>query len=278
MNYGLIKRRKILLIIFLFVASLVLPMAVSAGAPPPQYRAKYLLPNSYEPEIYSFNVTDSFKGFNQPFRASPYFPNMTKNFAFMNISYGTTGDRYISEVWYFDDWDKFDMQRDVLFDYLNRQGTISNVTLDLSDELAIFNYLNQHGTISNETIDLLDELAGTHDDYISGLENQEIDAIQYESPETSGYFIIFATDFFPGSNYYIAYYGIAGPGVLENHSGRLETIIMTAVPGFLEGFNEEGRLYMPNPESPMPDRATPLPALVPALAFGIAMLWNRLKK
>ncbi|MBN1431850.1 MAG: hypothetical protein JW931_03675 [Methanomicrobiaceae archaeon] len=272
MNHRQIKRRKVFFIIFLLVASSFLTMTAIAGAPPPQYRSKYLLPNSYEPEIYSFNVTDSFKGFNQPFRTSPYFPNMTKNFAFMNISYDTTDDRYISEVWYFNDWDEFDMQRDVLFDYQNRHGTISNVTLDLSEELAIFNYLNQHGTISNETIDLSEELAGTHDDYISRLENQEIDAIQYESPETSGYFIIFATDFFPGPNYYIAYYGTAGPGVLENHSGRLETIIMTAVPGFLEG-----RSYIPNPESPMPDTATPLPVMIPALSLGVAFLLRRMK-
>jgi len=255
MNYGQIKRRKILLIIFLFVASLVLPMAVSAGAPPNDCRAGYLLPQSYKPDInrsedYSFNVTYSFESFEQPFREPPYFPNVTKNFAFMNISYDTTGDRYISEVWYFNDWNEFDMQRNVLFDYLNKHGTTSNVTLDLSDELA-----------------------GTHDDYISGLRTREVDALKYESPETSGYFLIFSTNIFPGPNYYIAYYGTVGPGVLENHSGRLEIIIMTVFPYLMENHN-----YESNPKSPMPDTATPLPALVPALALGVAMLWNKLKR
>jgi len=238
MNQYQEKKGKIkfhLIFLFYFIAFSCLITTASAGAPPPDSRPGYLLPNLYPPYINQstgdcFNVTDQFPT-NRSFRSPPFFLNMSENYAFMNISCERTGERYVSEVWYFTDWDEFIKQRESLFRYLIQHGTMSNVSLDLSEELARIN-----------------------NTYISGFKTRQINAIRYEDPTKSGYFVIFSTNFFPGPNYFIVYYGVVEPTDLKEHSTQLETLITTVIPNFLEGES-----YVFNPEFPMASQSTPFP-------------------
>jgi hypothetical protein len=217
----------------------------SAGAPPPDCRPGYLLPYLHAPYINPSNgdcfyATDTYPT-NLSFRSPPFFLNMSENHAFMNITCNKTGDRYVSEVWYFTDWNEFRAQREALFSYLTQHGTLSNVSLDLSEELARVN-----------------------NTYISGLKTRQIDAIKYENSATSGYFVIFSTSFFPGPNYYITYYGVVESTDLQQHTPQLETLIMTTFPRFME---HQTNVY--NPEFPMASQSTPFPAGIILIAIGI---------
>jgi hypothetical protein len=167
----------------------------------------------------------------------------------MNISCERTGDHYVSEVWYFDNWDEFRLQREHLFSYLTQHGTVSSVTLDLSEELA-----------------------RTNNTYLAGLKTRQVRAIKYENTTTSGYFLIFYTDIFPGPSYYIAYYGVVGSSGIQEHTPQLETLIMTTFPGLMEY-----QTYEINPESPM-TRSTPLPVIIIILALGIVGLIRELQR
>ncbi|MFA6361912.1 hypothetical protein [Methanoregula sp.] len=207
-----------------------------AGAtpPPPEYRAMYLLPNPaglyYNQSVNSgFLVTSS----QNTAGASPYFPGVSQYRAFQNFTYAKTGDPYLSEVWYFDTWDSFATGREDLTDYLQKRGTISPVTLDISGDLV-----------------------RTGDPWIAGLHATRINATAYRAADTSGYFIIFSTDFFPDENYYIAYYGTAGKSDLDVATPRLKTLIMSCFPGFVEG-----KTYTFDPVSPE-NPAAFLPATV----------------
>lgn len=234
-----------LVILLVLIGSSCLIANVSAGVPPPDSRPGYLLPNLYPPYINPsngdcFNVTDLFPT-NRSFRSPPFFLNMSKNYAFMNISCERTGDQYISEVWYFTDWDEFNIQREALFSYLTQHGTISNVSLDLSEEIA-----------------------RTNNSYITGLKTRQIKAIKYDNSITSGYFVIFSTNIFPGPNYYITYYGVVKPTDLQEHTSQLKTLIMTTFLGLMEHQTCD---Y--NPEFPMASQSTPFPAGIILIAIGI---------
>jgi len=236
---------KILVVLFVYIAFSCLTSTASAGAPPYNNRPGYLLPNLYSPYINQsagdcFTETDSFKAFNHPFRPPPFFPNMSVNHAFMNISCESSGDRYISEVWYFTDWNEFRTQREALLKYLTQHGTIFNVTLDLSEELA-----------------------RTNNSYVAGLQTRQINAIRYEDSTTSGYFVIFSSVLFPGPNYYITYYGVVAPTDFKNHSTQLDALMMATFPGLIEYQTQS------NPEFPMASQPTPFPAGVILIAFGI---------
>lgn len=220
---------------------------------PPDSRPGYLLPNLYPPYINPsngdcFNVTDLFPT-NRSFRSPPFFLNMSKNYAFMNISCERTGERYVSEVWYFADWDEFSTQRESLFGYLTRHGTVSNVSLDLSPELA-----------------------RTNNSYISGFSTRQIDAIRYENSLTAGYFVIISTNMFPEPSYYITYYGIVGPANLQEHTPQLKTLIVSAILGLTEY-----QTCVFNPESPMMEQSLPLPTGLSFIAVMVVMFIRSLR-
>ncbi|MFA4860065.1 hypothetical protein [Methanoregula sp.] len=136
---------------------------------------------------------------------------MSKYRAFRSFTSLKTGKSFFSEVWYFNDWSGFKEDRKHLFAFLQQQGTITPVTLDLTENLA-----------------------RTGDPYVAGLHAREICVTQYSSNETSGYFLVFSTDFFPGENYYIAYYGTDGQSDLVGNNPSLKTLIMSSYPGFVE--------------------------------------------
>lgn len=231
---------------------------VIAEPPLPEGRPGYLLPfhSPYANQSIGkicenggcFSVTDIYPT-NWSFRKPPYFLNMSKYHAFLNIS-SDNGDKYVSEVWYFNNWEDFREQRERLFTFLAQHGMMSNITLDLSDALN-----------------------RTNNTYYTGLTNKRISAIQYINATTSGYFIIFDTHFFPGPNYYIAYYGIIGSPDLQNYSSTLDSF-MTIVPYFMEA----GGTNTMNPGSPMavPTRI-PLPLVTPVGAVGIVAAIRKIR-
>jgi len=243
-----------LVILFVLIGSSCLIATVSAGAPPLDNRPGYLLPHLFPPYINQsagdcFTETDSFKAFNHPFRPPPFFLNMSENYAFMNISCEKTSERYVSEVWYFTDWDEFSTQRESLFGYLTRHGTVSNVTLDLSEELA-----------------------RTNNSYISGFSTRQINAIRYENSLTAGYFVIFSTNIFPEPSYYITYYGVVGPANLHEHTSQLKTLIMSTFPGLMEY-----QTCVFDPESPMTSQSSPLPTGLFFIAVIVVMFIRSLR-
>ncbi|MCK9593712.1 MAG: hypothetical protein M0Q91_17060, partial [Methanoregula sp.] len=123
-----------------------------------------------------------------------------------------------------------------------------------------------HGDVSNVTLDLSEELTRTNNTYIAGLKARQISAIKYKNATTSGYFIVFETGYYPGQNYYIAYYGVVGSSDIQAHTTQLETLMMTRIPAFLEG-----SVYEINPELPM-TRSTPLPVIILIFSLGIVGL------
>ena len=220
-----------------------IPIA-GATPPPPEYRVAYLLPNPVGP-YYNQSVDLGFlvSSPQNSTGTSPAFPTLSEYRASRNFTYAKTGDTYLSEVWYFHTWDSFAAGREELMDYVQKHGTTSPVTLDLSEDLA-----------------------RTGDPYIAGLHATRINATAYRATDTAGYFIIVSTYFFSGENYYIAYYGTAGRSDLEAGTPQLRTLIMSCFPGFVEGGT-----YAFDPVSPENTTAA-LPAGLPFLAAGSAFV------
>ena len=223
-----------------------------AGAtpPPPEYRPAYLLPNPDDPNsnqsLGSGFVVNSSRN---AAGISPDFPALTPYRAMRNFTYTKTGDTYLSEVWYFDTWDSFAAGREDLTDYVQKHETTSSVILDLSGDLA-----------------------RTGDPAIAGLHATRVNATAYRAADTSGYFIIFSTDFFPGESYYIAYYGTAGRSDLDTATPRIRTLIMSCFPVFVEG-----RTYTFDPVSPH-NPAASLPSAAVILVICCTGAWVIFRK
>jgi hypothetical protein len=67
--------------------------------------------------------------------ASPFFPALSPYHAGSEEVYLPTGDRYLSEAWYFTSSDALETAQSVLLRNLTGTGTVSPVTLDFSREL-----------------------------------------------------------------------------------------------------------------------------------------------
>ena len=177
-------------------------------------------------------------------------PRLSKYHAFGNYTLRETGQRYLSEIWYYHEWDSFQEDRDYLFSYLREHGAVTPIILDLSDEIA-----------------------GTRDPYISGLGTKQVRAYRYISDTTSGYLIIISTDFFPNQNYFIAYYGVDGRSDLSGEAPHLKALILSVFPGFVEHST-----FTSDPASPQTPFAAPAAASVAApflLAAAIALRERR---
>jgi hypothetical protein len=177
--------------------------------------------------------------------AMPYFPELSEYWASSNLTYVKTGDRYIAQVWYFNNWSAFSANREKLFQYLHQQGTVTPVVLDISPELI-----------------------ATNNSYIAGYKTRFVNATKYQSNETSGYFIIFNTGFFYDESYYITYYGMTGSSDLSNEIHPLKMLVMSCIPSVFERQNGEFDPTMPHP---VPTR-TPLPPILPIAALCIIVV------
>jgi len=108
-----------------------------ATPPPPESRASYLLPNPSDPYYnqsidLGFNVGSTYYGDG----ISSPFPSLSEYRGFRNFSFTKTGRIYISEVWYFNDWTAFKTNNDDLFHYLRKHGSLSSITLNITEELV----------------------------------------------------------------------------------------------------------------------------------------------
>jgi len=254
----------IVLTILLFICC---TQGAFAGAPPKDQRAAWLIPLRYfqtnhtidkicfpdecyyQTDYYSTGMSSA-----SPYvslRQSPYFPSISQWYAYKNFS-SESGTEYIAVVWYYNNWDDFNNGREHLFKYLTRSGTMSNVTL-------YFEY--------NET------LATYNNTSVEEVKSRQIDAIQYISNSTSGYFVIFDSHFFPGQNYYIAYYGVVESSDLENYSSRLQSI-MIPVPQFMDD-GAPNEVNLTNPMNVPPE--LPIWTYIPVGAVGIVAVIRKIR-
>ena len=231
-----------------FLVCICCVQVACARLPLPEERSNECLPFIEHPY---FNLTseDRFISLDFHQRAYPYtekamplFPELSEYWAFSNATYVKTGDRYTSQAWYFNNWTKFSTEREKLFQYLHQQGTVTPVVLDISSDLI-----------------------STNNSYLAGFKTRFVNATKYQSDETSGYFIIFSTDFFYDESYYITYYGVNGSSDLSEEAHPLKVLMISGILGLLEDSHYK---FDPTIPHPVPTR-TPLHPFLPVIALCI---------
>ncbi len=240
-------RRGIRLAVLVLLLSSVLFAVASATPPPPEFRARWAAPsldclNASDAELFvaadshSSVVSVMFDPHNSTDETEqsvavvrpPLLPDVSENFYYSNFTSPDTGEQYLVVIWFFDTWTRFTAGKDELYQYFQQHGTITPVVLNLSPELAASSKV----VIAN----------------LSQSEQwQTINATRCESEEASGDVLTFATHFFPGENYYIAYYGVVGPADLSEETvHRIHLLAMTSIPDFVTN-----ALYEFDPATPM---------------------------
>lgn len=216
----IVIRRGVYLAVLAFFLLSVLVAAASASPPPPSYRARWAAPsfdslNASDAGL--FTVVDSYSSELGLSSQPPLLPNISENFYYSNITSPKIGERYLVAIWYFDTLTGFTEGKNELHHYFDQHGTVTPIVLNLSPEIAVS---------SSPAIA----------EFSRSTQWQAINATRYESEETSGYAFTFATDYFPGENYYIAYYGIVGPAKLsEGTTHRLRLLATTILPVLIRG-------------------------------------------
>ncbi|AAM04009.1 MULTISPECIES: hypothetical protein [Methanosarcina] len=128
-----------------------------------------------------------------------------------------SGGKFIS-VWYFDDESKFLNGEEMLYLHLEENGNVFHQELNISTEL--------HEEIERREVENFPNITS-------------FNSTRYESPNTSGYFIVYERPFLKGrEDYFIAYYGIMGTTNLSEETPALKKLIA-------ESFymsNEEGKV------------------------------------
>lgn len=257
----------IILLVFLGLSCCI--QGALAGAPPYYDRPISYIPRDFTPYVNqswgNCTVTDTYPPIQkQPVvlkippdmsdsapnisdNPPPFFPDLSQDYALRNISCKKINNNFISIMWYFNKWRTFREQRERLFTYLAQHGTMSNVTLNLVEARSG----------SNNTTNTTSE----------NLSIRHINVFKYDSTITSGYFVIFDSDFFPGPNYFIAYYGIVGSSDVDKYLLNLESFLATR-------YSDDQF----NPESPM-DVPTqiPVPVAIPLGAVGIVVVIRKIR-
>lgn len=158
----------------------------------------------------------------------PFFPNLSPYRGYKKLTYLKTGDQYISEVWFFNDRNLFITKKGELLQYLKERGTVSTIPINFSQER------------DNTTIPW--------------------NVTQFESRDTSGYFVIYESSTYPGTNLYILYYGVVGSSGIENNAHPLKLLILnTYSPSYtLHNFESPDDGYLPSTFDPNAFRVFPL--------------------
>ncbi len=213
-------RRGIRLAVLALLLSSVLVAVASADPPPPSYRAQWAAPsfdclNASDADLFvAIDSSSSEQGLS---KRPPFLPDVSDAFYYCNLSAPSIGERYLVAIWYFDTLTGFTEGKDELHHYFGQHGTITPIVLNLSPEIAA----SSRPAIA---------------EFSRSKQWQTINATRYESKETSGYAITFATNYFPGENYYIAYYGIVDPAELsEDTAHRLRLLATTILPVLIRG-------------------------------------------
>jgi len=127
----------------------------------------------------------------------PFFPDLSPYRGYKKLVSLKTGNQYVSEVWFFDDGSQFSIKKQELLQYLKGRGNVTHISLAVSQEVG-----------SN---------AG------------HWNVTRYESQETSGYFMIYETTSYPGTNLYILYYGVIGPSGIRQNLFPLNLLIQNVL-------------------------------------------------
>lgn len=143
-------------------------------------------------------------------------PSFPKNSPYCNA--GNYSEGKFINVWYFDDESKFLKGEDTLYLYLEENGNVFHQELNISAELQ--------EKIGRREVENFPNLTS-------------FNATGYESPETSGYFLVYERPFLKGrEDYFIAYYGIMGTTNLTEETPALKKLIARSY--YMS--NEEGKV------------------------------------
>jgi len=125
-------------------------------------------------------------------------------------------------VWYFDDESEFLKGEDTLYRYLNANGSVFQQKLNISTEL-------QEKIKRDKANNTWGPTVGSH----------SFNATGYESPQASGYFLVYERPFLETrEDYFIVYYGIMGTTNLIEETPALKKLIAESY--YMS--NEEGKV------------------------------------
>lgn len=162
---------------------------IGPGLPPPQ-----AMPGWY--------ITDASKG--NEYACSSLFPNISPY-----CKVGKYSDGKFISVWYFDNESQFLNGEDTLYRYLEENDSLSQQELNISTELQEVIERREANNSGSVTF-------GPHSFNTTG----------YESPETSGYFLVYERPFLETrEDYFIVYYGIKGMTNLSEQTPALRELV-----------------------------------------------------
>ncbi|HHV23156.1 MAG TPA: hypothetical protein GXX65_00910 [Methanosarcina sp.] len=148
-----------------------------------------------------------------------------------------SGGKFIN-IWYFEDESEFLKAEDVLYLYLEENGNLSQQEININTEL-------QEVAERLEAENSWKPIFGPH----------SFNTTRYESPETSGYFLVYKRPFLKErEDYFIAYYGIRGMTNLTEETPALKKLIAKSyymsneegkVDGLNKGKKEKGNSLFP---------------------------------
>lgn len=199
--------KKIVLLVFLIIATIgtwfILDViSIGPGLPSSESMPKWYIPGAWKGNVQS---------------CTSFFPQISP---YCNAG-KYSGGKFIN-VWYFDDESEFLKGEDILYRYLEEGGNLSQQKLNISAELKEVIRRREAKISYSETF-------GPH----------SFNTTEYESPETSGYFLVYKRPFLKGrEDYFIAYYGIMGTTNLTEETPALKKLIAKSY--YMS--NEEGKV------------------------------------
>lgn len=204
--------KKIAFLVFLIVALIgvwfILDfIRIGPGLPPSEAMPGWYIPGAWKENVQNCTLP---------------FPKISPYCKIGNFS----GGRFIS-VWYFEDESEFLKAEDVLYLYLEENGNLSQQEINISTEL-------QEIIERREAKNSWGPTFGPH----------SFNTTRYESPETSGYFLVYKRPFLKErEDYFIAYYGIRGMTNLTEETPALRKLIaksyyMSNEEGKVDGLNK----------------------------------------
>ncbi|WP_440948018.1 hypothetical protein ACSAZL_07170 [Methanosarcina sp. T3] len=199
--------KRIAVLIFFIVALVGLwfifdILSIGPGLPPSEAMPKWYIPGGWQRNAHD---------------CTSLFPEISP---YCNVG-NYSGGKSIT-VWYFDDESEFVKGEDTLYRYLEENGDEFRQELNISTEL--------HDEIARREADnSWRPTFGLH----------SFNATGYESPETSGYFLVYKRPFLKErEDYFIVYYGVRNATNLTEETPALKRLIAKSY--YLS--NEEGKV------------------------------------
>ncbi|AKB50305.1 hypothetical protein MSBRW_1052 [Methanosarcina barkeri str. Wiesmoor] len=186
--------KKIAFLVFLIVALVGIlfildTILIGPGLPPSEEMPRWYIPDTYKENEQTCTLL---------------FPKISPYCNMVNIS-----DGKFMIVWYFDDESEFLKGEDALYRYLEENGSVFQQKLNISTEL-------QEKIKRDKANNTWGPTVGSH----------SFNATGYESPETSGYFLVYERPFLETrEDYFVAYYGIMGLTNLTEETPELKKLI-----------------------------------------------------